>query len=499
MNMAGASAGLLANAIRGHARGAARRVYRGMITGGRGLERRIADVTFGRLAKVPVQRGALALLLAAVLIAAVVATRLGSGSCRGGRSACAARNFVRWSRSLSGSWIAQDGVEGTIFSQGQASAAAGHGVAVIGFGLTVSAYDVSTGFPRWTQDLVGMPAGSAVVSVRAWDGVVTVGVSTPSGAAPTDITGSSAVGTAAGSSSRAAGTRREIVLNSVTGKQIRTYQAAVSGGAVRASLKHTVIVGQAAVTSYLNGTGRAVWRDATGASGQAWRVAGRKLYMTVSAGGQVGTDPVTAVRQIDLRTGAERLIRPAGRSFDGALTGVVGGSLIFSGSSGLSMYDVANGRLTAEVPGAIAEGSDPVQGVLYASVAGDLTGIDPATGRSLPAQPGTVPDGVYGVRAGVALGLDAGSGGAAWGYSVAGRHVVWTAKALPWPHYFAETSGVGGSVDPASGTVLLVTCQETGSLVRGPVAGGGGKACLKPRLVAIGPWGARSAAAAPRS
>ncbi|HEX5189940.1 MAG TPA: hypothetical protein VFW16_10385, partial [Streptosporangiaceae bacterium] len=196
------------------------------------LERRIADVTFGRLAKVPVQRGALALLLAAALIAAIVATRLGSGSCRGGRSACAARDFVRWSRSLSGSWVAQDGVEGTTYSQGPASAAAGHGVAVIGFGLTVSAYDVSTGFPRWTQDLARLPSGSGVASVRAWDGVVTVGVSTPSGAAPTGITGSSAVGTAAGASSRSATTRREIVLDSVTGKQIRTYQAAVAGGAV---------------------------------------------------------------------------------------------------------------------------------------------------------------------------------------------------------------------------------------------------------------------------
>ncbi len=456
-------------------------------------------MTFGRLAKVPVQRSALALLLAAVLIAAILATRLGSGSCRGGRSACAARNFVRWSRALSGSWIAQDGVEGTTFSQGQASAAAGHGVAVIVFGLTVSAYDVSTGFPRWTQDLAGLPSSSAVMSVRAWDGVVTVGVSSPSGTLPTEITGSAAAGTAAGSSSRAAATRREIVLDSVTGKQIMTYQAAVSGGAVRASLKRTVIVGQAAVTSYLNQTGRAVWRDATGAAGQAWRVAGKKLYVTVSAGGQVGTDPVTAVRQIDLRTGAERLIRPAGRYFDGALSGAVGGSLVFSGSSGLSMYGVANGRLTARVPGAIAEGSDPLRGVLYASVAGELTGIDPVTGRSLPAKPGTVPDGVYGVRAGVALGLDDGAGGAAWGYGMASRHVVWTAKALPWPHYFAETSGVGGGVDPVSGTVLLVTCQETGQPVRGPVAGAGGKACLKPRLVAIGPWGARSKAAAPQT
>jgi len=470
-----------------------------MITGYRWREGRIRDVMLGRLAKVPVQRGALALLLAAVVVAAIVATGLGSASCRGGNSACAARNFVRWSRSLGGTWIAQDGVEGTVFSQGQASAAAGHGVAVIGFGLTVSAYDVTSGFPRWTQNLTGLPAGSAIGSVRAWRGVVTVGVSTPSGAAPTDITGSSAAGTAAGSSSRAGSDRLEIVLNSVTGKQVRTYRAAVSGGAVRAGRKHTVIVGPTAVTSYVNETGRAVWRDPIGDAEQAWRVAGGKLYVTVAAGGQVGTDPVTAVRRIDLRSGAERLIRPRGGSFDGALSGVVGGSLVFSASSGLSLYSVATGRMTGHVPGAVAEGTDPVRGVLYADVGGELTGIDPGTGHSLPALHGTVPAGVYGVRAGVALGLDAGAGGAAWGYSVAERHVIWTAKALPWPHYFAESSGVGSSVDPASGTVLLVTCERTGSVVPGAVVGGGGRTCLRPRLVAVGPWGARATARSARS
>ncbi|MDR2984724.1 MAG: hypothetical protein LBV34_07775 [Nocardiopsaceae bacterium] len=463
-----------------------------MITSFRRREGLIRYVRLGVLAKVPAQRAGLALLLAAVLIAAVVATRLASGSCSGGKAACAAHNYVRWSRSLGGPWIAQDGVEGTIFSQGQASAAAGHGVAVIGFGLRVRAYDVKTGFPRWTQDLTGLPAGSAIVSVRAWRGVVTVGVSVPSGAAPTDITGSSAVGTAEGSSGRGAATRREIVLNSVTGAQLRTYEAAASGGAVLAGMKHTVIVGTTAVTSYLNSNGRATWRDATGAEGQAWRVADGKLYVTVSAGGQVGTDPVTAVREIRLSSGGERLIRPRGESFHGALTAVVGGALVFSGSTGLSMYSVANGRLTAEVPRAVVQGSDPVQGVLYADVAGALTGLDPVTGRKLPAQPGTVPIGVYGVRAGVAFGLDTGADGAAWGYNVAKRHTIWTAKSLPWPHYFAETSGLDGNVDPASGIVLLVTCQATGRPVRGAVVGGSGKTCLKPRLVAVGPWGSKA-------
>ena len=458
--------------------------------------------------RIPAPRVALAILVTAVLVTGGIAARTGSGSCRGSRDRCGPAAVVRWSRSLPGSWIAEDGVEGTVLSRDQAHAAAGEGVAVIGFGLTVSAYDVTTGFPRWAETLTGLPAGSAIVSVAAWRGVVTVGVATAFdvtggagqvgafGAAVSGLAGSGAGGSGAAGSG-AVGPRREVVLDAVTGRQLRTYPAARAGGAAWASRRHTVIVGATSVAGYANGTGRAVWRDPTGPAEQAWRVAGGKLYVTVSARGVVGTAPVTAVRQIDLRTGAERLIRPPSGSFSGMLTGVADGVLVFSGSGGLSSYRLATGHMTGQRPGAVVQAADPVRRVLYADIAGALTGLDPVTLREQHGAAAT-PPGVYGVRAGVALGLDPGSGGAAWGYNVAQRRILWTVRSLPWPHYFADQSGasglsgLGGAVDPGTGTVLLVTCAAAGQPVPGTVAGGGGRACLRPRLVAIGPWGARS-------
>ena len=323
------------------------------------------NVKLSGLAKTPVPRAALAILLAGVLVTGGIAARLGSASCRGSRSQCSTGGIVRWSRPLPGPWIAQNGVEGTVFSQGQAYAAAGDEVAAIGFGLRVSAYDLATGSRRWAETLTGLPAGSVIGSVRAWPGVVTVGVG---------LAGASG-GT---------GPRQEVVLNSVTGRQIRMYPAAGWGGTVRASLRGTVIVGPTSVAGYANATGKAVWRDPTGSAEQAWLVAGRSIYVTVSAQGAVGTAPVTAVRQIDLRTGGERLIRTPRGSFDGRLAAVVAGVLVFSGSSGLRMYSAASGHLTGQRPGAVVEGVDPVLRVLYADARGVLTGIDPVTGHDEP-------------------------------------------------------------------------------------------------------------------
>ena len=86
--------------------------------------------------------------------------------------------------------------------------------------------------------------------------------------------------------------------------------------------------------------------------------------------------------------------------------------------------------------------------------------------------------------------MDTGAAGAAWGYNLAKKHVIWTTRALPWPHFFVDLSGIGGSADPANNTVLLVTCakvggtEEAGALT-GVAATGGGQHCLRPMLVEI--------------
>jgi len=449
------------------------------------------------VAQIPAPRAALAALVIAVVVTGVIAARIASGSCQRAGSRCAAGRVIRWSQPLPGSWVAQNGADGTMPVQGEAYVAAGGGVAVIGFGTTVIGYDAATGVRRWTAMLSGVPAGTAIVSVRAWRGVIAVGVAATgvsgAGAAGAGVAGAGVAGVVGGRAGGAGGAaRQEIVLGAVTGKQIRAYPAALSGGAAWASRRRTVIVGGEAVASYANATGRAIWRDPTGPAEQAWRVAGRKLYVTVSARGEMGTAPVTAVRQIDLRTGSERLIQRPHGSFDGTLTGVIDGVLIFSGSSGLSSYSVATGHLIARRPEAVLEGTDPAQRVLYADVAGVLTGIDPVTLQDEAVEHGVaMRSGVYGVRADVALGLDPGRSGAAWGYSIAKRRIIWTARPLPWPHYFADPSGLGGSLDQETGTALLVTCVATGQRVQGTL-GGDGQACLRPRLAAIGPLGPES-------
>jgi hypothetical protein len=431
----------------------------------------VTRVKLRGLLSAPVRRSALGLILIAVVLFPSGTPSHHAKLCHG--QSCPVAGAIIWSKPLTGAWVAENGVQGTVYANGQAFAAVGNGVAAVGFGLTLDVYDSGNGFPRWAANLTGVPVGASIISVRVWPGVVTAGVDLPDGSA-----------------SGAAG-REEIVLDAVTGKQIRSFPATWFGGAVNATLKSTVIVGRNSVTSYSNSTGKVIWRVLTGSAPQAWERSGGYLYVTVSASGVVGTAPVTAVGQINLRSGDERLIQPTGESsFDGRLSGALDGTLLFSASDGLRMYSERDGRQTGERTGAVPEAIDPIQRVLYVDVRGALIGIDPVTGLN---KPGTIypgPPGTYGVRAGVALGLDTGAAGDAWGYNLGKKHVIWTTRALPWPHFFVDLSGIGGSADPANNTVLLVTCAKVGRTVQagalaGVVASGSGQACLRPMLVEI--------------
>jgi hypothetical protein len=408
-------------------------------------------------------------ILAAVLAGAAIIPGHAIGSvssgCSGGQ--CGTVGKILWTRLLPGSWTAS-GTGGTVSAQGQAYAAAGGRVAAIGFGLTVVGYGVRTGNWQWTTALSGFPATAAIESVRAWPGVVTVGVSVPR-------------------PRHGRPARTEVVLADRTGARIGAYPAAAFGGAVAARRAAIVIVGSTSVTSYDNNTGKIRWRRRTGRVPQAWRVDGRNLYVTVSAGGYLGTAPVTALRQISLQTGAQRLIRPTGRSFAGTLSSAFDGVVLFSGPSGVTAYNGATGQRLWARKGSIPESADEVQGLLYLTKGSKLLGVDPETGvRSGKAVPGS--SGLYGVRGGIALGMDPGPDGTAWGYDIARQRVVWTTPQLPWPHYFVDLSGVGGSANPASGTVLITTCAQLGAGPAAPAGSGtgqAGQACLRPELVAI--------------
>jgi hypothetical protein len=38
--------------------------------------------------------------------------------------------------------------------------------------------------------------------------------------------------------------------------------------------------------------------------------------------------------------------------------------------------------------------------------------------------------------------------------------VIWTASGLPWPHYFSDLSGLGGSADGSGSTVVVAVCAK---------------------------------------
>jgi hypothetical protein len=427
------------------------------------------------------RRAALAgVLIGAALIPGRVAS-VPAAQCTG--PACARQvAAVRWIRALPGAWAVQGGALGTVLQQGQAYAAVGHGLAVIGYGTTVMAYELASGQPLWTNMMAGFPAGAAIVSARTWNGVVTVGVSIPGDQG-------------SGHSSGRAGRRDEVVLSATTGSRIRTFPAAAYGGAVAASAARTVIVGASAVTSYANSSGKVIWRRETGHAEQAWRADGDDLLVTVARNGYLGPAPVTAMRRIDLRTGAQSVLRPAGGSFDGALSGVIGGVMLFTGPLGLSAYSISDGRLLWRRHGAVPEAVDNIREVVYVVRGNSLTGLDPASERvvSRAATPGAV--GLYAVTGGVAFGLDQGALGDAWGYDLARKQVIWTTRPLPWPHFFVDLSGIGGSADPASQTIVLASCAKVGvATVRNAPP-----PCLKPRLVAIGVAQADGQAIAPQA
>jgi hypothetical protein len=364
-----------------------------------------------------------------------------AGACHGPCPPAGSAGRVLWARPLPGQWAASGGLAGTVPVSGQAYAAIGDGVAVVGLGRSLRAYGSRTGATLWNADLTGFPANASIVSVRAWPGVVTAGVTYGPGAA----------------------SRAEVVFASSTGRQIRSYAAAPFGGAVAASRQATVIVGPTAVTAYGNRTGAVRWSRPTGRAPQAWQVDGPDLYVTEAAGGYLGSAPVTALRRIDLNNGLESIVRPSAPSFPGSFGGVVDGVLLFSAASGVTAYDGLTGLKLWSIQGAVPEETDPAQEHFYLTEGTTLIGVDPLTGKIIARASGSAvagSAGMFSVRDGVALGLDQGPNGEAWGYDVRLQRVTWTSPGLPWPHYFVDIGGIGGSAEPGGSAVIVADCAE---------------------------------------
>jgi hypothetical protein len=227
-----------------------------------------------------------------------------------------------------------------------------------------------------------------------------------------------------------------------------------------------------------------LWSRPTGSAAQAWKSDGKDIYLAVAAGGYLSGAPVRALRKVNLRTGAQRLIRPRGQAFLGVLTRALGGVVVFTDARGTVAYSGSTGAWLWRRYGATLQNADPVDSVLYLSHGNTLVGVDPRTGRTEGhVSGGSVAgaSGFYAVRGGIVLGLDQGALGDAWGYDVAAGRVMWTNPSLPWPHYFVDLSGIGGSAGPRSTGVLVAICGR----LQAAGAAGPGQACAHPELVAL--------------
>ncbi len=392
------------------------------------------------------RRGVLAATLLAVALVPypiIGSASVPSTTCRTNCHQTGAAGKILWSRGLPGAWTASNGLTGTVPVHGQAYVAVGNGVAVVGLGMSLRAYNSRTGQPQWQTDLHRFPANAAIVSVRVWPEVVSAGVAYGPGR----------------------GDRAEVVINSVTGQEYRWYPATPFGGAVSATAQTTVVVGPGAVTAYDNTSGHVRWRRPTGPADQAWQTDGPDLYVTVAADGYLGSAPVTALRRIDMATGQEAIVRPSAASFPGSLSGVVDNVVLFADSTGVTAYDGLTGLRIWSLAGVVPEGTDLAGSRFDLTQGTSLLEVDPLTGHITGRAPGSAvagSAGMFAVRDGVALGLDQGSSGEAWGYQVSAQRVIWTASHLPWPHYFVDASGIGGSAEPDGATVVVAVCAKLG-------------------------------------
>ncbi len=103
-----------------------------------------------KVARGPAAWARRALLVLVLVGAAVIPGRASSQQaphCTGLR--CTTAGSVLWTRPLPGSWMAESGVSGTVTDEDAAYAAVGDGIAVVGSGTEITAYQALTGDLLW--------------------------------------------------------------------------------------------------------------------------------------------------------------------------------------------------------------------------------------------------------------------------------------------------------------------------------------------------------------
>ncbi len=118
---------------------------------------------------------------------------------------------------------------------------------------------------------------------------------------------------------------------------------------------------------------------------------------------------------------------------------------------------------------------------MYLTSGSRLLGVSIASDRVVSSSAVSVAASLYWVKGGIALGLDQNGLGDAWGYDLKSRRVAWSSTGLPWPHFFVDLSGLGGSATPSGDMVLLATCAQVGSAASANSA----PRCARPELAAV--------------
>src|SRR5207302_5617531 len=183
----------------------------------------------------------------------------------------------------------------------------------------------------------------------------------------------------------------------------------------------------------------------------------------------------------NLAAGAQRLVRPGGKSFTGALSLIYHGVVVFSSARWARAYSGSTGRQLWRYAGALPDTIDAIAGRLYLISGNTLIGVNPQTGQTLARVTGAASSGLYGVREGAVLGIDHGALGKAWAYDIAAQQVRWTSRPLPWPHYFVDLSGIGGSAPPGQDAVLLAICGHVAARAAGTAI----PRCTRPELAVV--------------